>query len=231
MIKKFQAAAAFVLLAFAPISHVKGDTNYVVNGDFETGDFTGWTTAQQTEDGFWFIYSGGILPISNFITPPPPGGAYAASVDEGDPSSMIMYQDIELPPNACLLLQYTYYYHNYNDAFFSPDTLAINDGPNQQARIDIMNPATADPYSVAPGDVWQNLLQTRPKSPLIVDPKTVCFDLTPYAGQTIRLRFAVADNQFYFTMGVDNISISIVDESELSSCSHLDNDEDDWSPR
>lgn len=197
------------LLAYAPFMDANGISNFVVNGDFETGDFTGWTIANQTSVGYWFIYSGGILPISNLTTPPPPGGAYAASADETNPSAMILYQDITLPPNECLSLKYTYYYNNYYHTFESPDTLQVFVDPNQQARIDIMNPDTVDPYSVTPGDVLQNLLHTTANSPLMVDPTTVSFDLTSYAGQTIRLRFAVTDTENFLLMGVDNVSIQI----------------------
>lgn len=204
MLGKLQAAATAVLCIFAPFETIWG--NFVVNGDFETGDFSGWTSDAQNDNGNWLIYSGGILPISNFITPPPPGGAYAAAADQSEASSMILYQDIALPPDACWQLQYTYYYNNQNDIFVTPDTLSV-DEPNQQARIDILRPDIADPYSVARGDVLRNLLKTVPGDPSRVEPTTVTFDLSCFAGQTIRLRFAVADTEYYFSMGVDNISI------------------------
>jgi hypothetical protein len=204
MLGKLQAVATAVLCIFAPFETIWG--NLVVNGDFETGDFSGWTSDAQNDNGIWLIYSGGILPISNFVTPPPPGGAYAAAADQSEASSMILYQDIALPADACWQLQYTYYYNNHNNIFVTPDTLSI-DEPNQQARIDILRPDIADPYSVARGDVLRNLLKTVAGDPTSVKPTTVTFDLSCFAGQTIRLRFAVVDTEYYFSMGVDNISI------------------------
>lgn len=211
MLKRLQVAVFAAWVAFVSMANAASPTNYVVNGNFETGFFPPWIIANQTNFGSWFVSSGGILPLSNFTTPPPPEGAYAAIADQTSPSSMILYQDIALPANLNLVLQYTYYYNNHNDSFSSPDTLNINNVSNQQARIDIMNPATSDPYSVAPGDVLKNLLRTLPGAAFVVQPTTATFDLTPYAGQTIRLRFAVADNNFYFSMGIDNVSIRVVE--------------------
>jgi len=127
-----------------------------------------------------------------------------------------------LPANSCLQLQYTYYYNNLNEEFVTPPTLSINDVPNQQIRIDIMNP-DSDPFSVAPGDVLENLLLTEPGDPAIVLPTVATFNISAFAGQTIRLRFALANNEFFMNMGVDNVSILPV------SCNtgYVNDDDDD----
>lgn len=197
--------AVWVLLALA--MDACASVNLVVNGDFSTGDLTGWTTATQAEYGEWMIYSGGVLPLSNWTTQPPQHTPYAATADQSGPSSVVLYQNIDLPADKKIYLTYTYYYHNFGEEFFSPRTLNISDSPNQQARIDIMNPNAVDPYSVAPSDIWRNLLRTLPGYPLTVDPTTVTYDLSAYAGKTVRIRFAVADTEYFFSMGVDNISI------------------------
>jgi uncharacterized repeat protein (TIGR01451 family) len=41
-------------------------------------------------------------------------------------------------------------------------------------------------------------------------------DLTPFAGQTVRLRFAVVANQFFFNAGVDAVSVTTVRNADLS---------------
>ena len=41
-------------------------------------------------------------------------------------------------------------------------------------------------------------------------PTPVSVDLTPFAGQTVRLRLAEVDNRFFFNAGADAISISSV---------------------
>ncbi len=210
MRKILSLAVCAALFTFS--MHAYGiNANLVVNGDFETGSFTGWTVDTQSENGSWFVYSGGILPLSFHLTPPPPGGAYAATADQISSSSTILYQDIDLPTvthSENLILQYTYYYNNQNNIFISPDSLSIEE-ENQQARIDIMKPTAEDPYSVAPSDIYKNLLSTPPGSPLVVNPTTVEFDLTRFSGRSIRLRFAVVDTEYFFSMGVDNISILV----------------------
>ena len=80
---------------------------------------------------------------------------------------------------------------------------------NQQARVDIMQ-TTADPFSVAAGDVFLNLYQTRPGDPRSAAMRnTITRDISALlaqVGQTLRLRFAETDNVFTFQMGVDNVS-------------------------
>jgi hypothetical protein len=61
--------------------------------------------------------------------------------------------------------------------------------------------------SVAPGDILANVFRTTPASPPILAPTLITFDLTPFAGQTIRLRFAEVDNQNFFPAAVDDVRI------------------------
>jgi hypothetical protein len=53
--------------------------------------------------------------------------------------------------------------------------------------------------------VLATVFQARPTDPPRLQPTEVTFDLSPWAGQTIRLRFASADNQGPLRAGVDNI--------------------------
>src|SRR5262249_27244193 len=82
---------------------------------------------------------------------------------------------------------------------------------NQQARVDVIT-TTANPFSVAPADVLQTLFRTKVGDPLVSGYSTVTTDLTAFfnahAGQTVRLRFAEVDNQFYFQFGVDRVTLT-----------------------
>ena len=71
-----------------------------------------------------------------------------------------------------------------------------------------MSPSS-EPFSVAFGDVLMNLLQTPPGSPLFVGYTQTSVDLSAFAGETIRLRFAQVDSLDYFYFGVDGVSIFI----------------------
>ena len=105
-------------------------------------------------------------------------------------------------------LTFMYSYQNYNTDFNtpSPETLDIYGDPNQQLRIDIMT-SSSDPFSVAFADVLLNIFQSQGGDPLNQPYTTYSVDLTPFAGQTIRLRFAGAANQFFLNFEVDEVSI------------------------
>lgn len=181
---------------------------FIVNGDFSTGDLTGWTQANQPiPAGGWYPYSGNTSPLTNSIFLPPPYGTYGAIADELFEASMVLYQDVYLPDNLSYTLTYTYYYENQWGAFFNPDTLDYHVVLNQQLRIDIMTP-TSDPFSIEAGDVLKNLLSTPPGTPNTLGYTKVSVDISQFAGSTIRLRFANVNNQGPLLFGVDGVSIS-----------------------
>jgi len=182
-----------------------GEALITSNPGFETGDFSGWTVVNEAHgSGNWFVYSGTLSPLSGFTIPAPPNGAFAATTDQGGPGSHILYQDLVVPAVAPPPLTFVSYYENRAGIFFTPPTLdALSSGPNQQYRIDLMNPA-APVDSVVAGDILLNIFQTQVGDPPTMAPRRFIVDLTPFAGQTVRLRFAEVDNQFFFQAGVDD---------------------------
>jgi hypothetical protein len=192
----------------------------VANGDFETGTLSGWVSVNSgpSEGGSWFAYSGTIAPLSEEFeereVPPPPQGRYAAISDETGPGLHVLYQDIAIEPALSQTLSMLVYYNSYAEiAVPSPDTLSSGgEGPgpaNQQYRIDVMKPSAAVD-SVNPGDILTTVFRTNPGDPEALTPKVVTANLTPFAGQTVRLRLAEVDNEFYFNAGADSVSISTV---------------------
>lgn len=174
-----------------------------VNGGFETGDFTGWTVIQEVgSGGDWFVYSGRTAPFGGSVLPPPVGN-FAAITDQSNPSSQVLYQDIDVPvgfDTACSLIVY---YENTAGVFFTASDLSYTNFPNQQARIDIMDPA-ADPFDVGAG-VLENLFQTNPGDTSSLNYTVINFDLSPYAGTTVRFRAAEVDNQNPFLFSIDDV--------------------------
>ncbi len=189
------------VLLFPSLGHAQ--TNLVVNGDFETGDLTGWTEMHFNGASFWNVYTGIALPP----LPPPPTGTFAVVADQNGPSSQILFQDVTLPTSGNIQLSLIYYYFNHAGGFVTQPTLDPTVTPNQQARIDIMDPTAVDPFSVAPADVLANLFQTNPGDPNSLGYTPLTFDLTPFAGQTIRLRFAVVTTIDVFNFAVDDVQI------------------------
>jgi len=191
----------------------------VVNGDFETGTLAGFTVVNQPGgNGSYFAYSSANQPPTGCAEndPPaaPPQGTFAATSSQDGVGSHVLYQDITLEPNATHELSFTLYYKNSTGVFHTPSTLDYTPGSqNQQYRVDILEPS-ADPFSVAPADVLAPIFRTDPGEPSTLDPTPLTFNLSPYAGQTVRLRFAEVDNQGCFSGSVDDIDVRTQAEPE-----------------
>ena len=144
----------------------------VVNGGFESG-LAGWTSADQVGgDGTFTTQSGTASPVNGFPVPAPPEGVTAAMTDALGPGSHVLYQDIVVPGGGGpYAIGFALYLRNTEGAgdFFVPGALTSLDfatpALNQQARVDVL-PETADPFSLAPADVLQNLFATSPGDPL-----------------------------------------------------------------
>lgn len=190
----------------------------IVVDDFESGALTGWTT-ERRGTGNWFVYQDGRTPpdptqsngFAPFNMPNPPQGRFAAVSDAPGPGMQLMYRDIKL--DSPMMLELTVFYTNgtdglsgYSSPFVTPRSLAINAGPNQQFRVDVLT-TTAAPDSMADADVRATVFEVRAADPARRAPAPVRYDLSPWAGQTVRLRIAAAGNQAPLRAGVDNIRL------------------------
>jgi methionine-rich copper-binding protein CopC len=189
---------------FASTFSVVVQSQLVVNGGFETGTFSGWTVVT-TGSGEFTTYSGTISPLSGYTIPAPDQGGYAAVTDQPGPGSHILYQNIAIPSGSpTATLSFDIFVANRAGVFYSPASLSETVTPNQQARVDIMNPS-ASPSDVGSG-VLKNLFQTEPGSATVTGWTHYTFDVSAFIGSTIRLRFAEVDNQSFFQFGVDDVS-------------------------
>jgi hypothetical protein len=207
---------AAILALLAP-SGATGAT--VVNGGFESGTLDGWHVHRALEDGNWFAYKGTDAPIGSKRkhgpeqVQAPPEGAFAAIADEANPDTLILYQDVALEPGQSHQLSLLAYYDSYKPlANPSPDTLSVDSEvlagqSNQQFRIDVMRP-TAPLESLEPADILLTLFHTKLGGPLKMMPTKFSADLSPFAGQTVRLRIAVAVNEEILNAGVDAVKIA-----------------------
>jgi CubicO group peptidase (beta-lactamase class C family) len=201
----------------------------VVLDDFESGELAGWQSVG-SGSGAWFAYSDGQVPPdpaqsdpnAPFFVPDPPQGGFAAVTHGNGPGTRILYRDLALEGRFAIHLTVFY----IGEAPFStPDTLAFESPePNQQFRIDLIDP-TAPIDSVADGDVLVNVFRTSPADPTSLEPTKVSVDLSPWAGQKVRLRLAQTDNQGPLRAGVDNIRFEPIGVSADARIDLLDTPE------
>jgi hypothetical protein len=190
----------------ALIAPLSANAATVANGDFNTGNLVGWQT-QLAGTGNWFAYTGTSSPQSAHPISAPPQGTYAGISDESNPSLAILYQDIALEPGFSQKLSMIVYYASVGALNVpSPDSLDQTVPGNQQYRIDVMKPS-APVNSVSPSDILLTVFRTKTGDPLTLLPTTKTADLTPFAGQTVRLRFATVDNTNFLNGGVDAVSL------------------------
>jgi hypothetical protein len=175
----------------------------VANGDFESGNLSGWHVQRQTEAGDWFAYRGTEAPYGGSgeragaePVQAPPQGRFAAIADEVNPDSVILWQDVALEPNASHLLALTAYYQSDLPlATPSPNSLsvleeAIGNQANEQFRIDVIEP-TAPLDTLDPNDILATLLDVGSGAAQKMKPTRLTADLSAFAGQTVRIRAAV----------------------------------------
>ena len=195
------AVAAFALLAPGGASAAT-----VVNGDFETGNLTGWQQFNQFGANEWFTYDKEEAEAESFF--PPPFGNFAAVDTQGNPDLGILYQDIALEPAYTHHLAMTLYYiSNAPITVPDPPTLDITGEDNQQVRVDVIKP-TAPIASVNPADILVTLFANKNGDSVSLTPTLLTADLTPFGGQTVRLRIANAVNRNIFNTGLDGVSIT-----------------------
>lgn len=181
------------------------------NWDFERGNLTGWHTRSRGS-GAWYAYADGTTPPNPaetdpnvaFNVPAPPQGRYAAVTDMTAPGSRILYRDVRL--DARVNLTFTVFYDNAGQ-FASPPTLDFDRcQANQQFRVELID-AAAPADTTAAKHVLATIFHTAPGDPSKLAPKTVTADLSQWAGQRVRIRFAQVDNRGPLRAGVDDIRL------------------------
>jgi len=182
-------------LAVAPSA-----ANAVANGRFEAG-LRGWTVVNQVGgSGDWFLHSGATSPFSGQVVPAPADAPQVMS-DQTGPGSHILYQDVAIPSHGGYL-SFDLSVDNWAGAYYNPPTLDFGVTPNQQFRVDIVDPA--DPVETA--RILKRVYSTERGMPTSFTTR-VSSDMKAFAGRTVRVRFAEVDNQLFFNVGVDNVRI------------------------
>jgi hypothetical protein len=179
----------------------------VVNGGFETGTLEGWSLFQSGEGIRWAALDRAGSEAAS-IPFPPPVGNWAAYAEETEQGTTILSQNVTLEPATTDRL--SLYFGYLSDAAMTvPADGSLETTPtvnNQQVRIDVMKP-TAPLESVSPADILATVFATGNGSPEELAPRLLSADLSPFAGQTVRLRVAVATNVQALAAVLDGVSI------------------------
>jgi hypothetical protein len=169
------------------------NTTFITNGSFETGDYTGWTLDGTNGAAFFAIQqkdstlTAGETYLEHFsnsnivlgggpllpYTGDPTNGEYMGIFLQNGPSAHRMYQDVTLPAGT-VKLTYDLQYSNNAAAFSTTQFFAVN----------IRN-ATSD-------QLLATLFKTLPGDAQSIPITGFSFDLSAYAGQTVRLEFIEA---------------------------------------
>ena len=206
----FSGIALGVVSCIALSAPANAQTQLITNGDFETGDFTGWNALTQAgSNGSLTVQSGTTGPNSGLPNVGPAGGTYFALTDQGGPGAYSLSQAITVAAGATsVILSWDQFADDWDG---SPTTGPIDytGAPVEFATADLLT-GTADPFSTAPADVLANFYAGA-DSPLDSADPYVHYseDITSLvsAGGTFIVRFGEADNQGNFNLGVDNVSV------------------------
>jgi hypothetical protein len=219
-IAKAKLAMAGVLFLTLGISTTGQAEPVLINGSFETGDYSGWVLSEENrlgpEDGTWGIAVNGqtISPadfvndfhdnmyIQQFSMGLPrtylvgEGTSMAIQLQNGGQSHR-MYQDVALPENAHAL-SWTMFYNNMASLFGADQYLAVH--------IRDLN-----------DNILETLFVTDHASPFSIDMSSFAFDISDHAGTTVRIDVDMSVYQHFFDVGFDNFQIELADSDDQSN--------------
>lgn len=179
----------------------------IVNGDFETGDFSGWLVSQS---------GGSTQTVVSAVGDPELGASptndfYAFAGNQSAPSQNVFWQSVVVPENLTLAnFSFDYAYQNFASDFSTPNTLAFDGASNQQFRVDILL-GTSLFDSVNLTDIVYSAIQTvsgdnNPQAWTSFS-EDVTTSLLGFQGEDVLVRFAQSDNRGPFDIGFDNVSL------------------------
>jgi hypothetical protein len=180
----------------------------IVNGGFETGDFTGWSAnVEGGSDGNLFVSSTTTSPDSGLSNAGPASGTYFGLSDQGGGGAYALDQSFTVAPGQNVVLSFDMFVNDYAGTVIT-GPLDYGSGPIEFGTVDLLAGGT-NPFSTTTG-VLQNFYLGADNLAGNPNPyQSYSFDISSLvaAGGTFEIRFGEADNQLFFNMGVDNVSV------------------------
>jgi hypothetical protein len=201
-------AAALAWATIASASNIQ----LLTNGDFEAGSLAGWTVNDVAGGSgtFSFDTPGTTTPISAHATQSTAanGTGYAVS-DQTGPGTHALRQSFTVSSSvSSVILSFDMFANDWDSGpIFGGQGLNHVGVANQFGRVDILT-SGASAFDTGAG-VLANYFTGVDAG---ADPnafKHYTFDITSLVGPggTFQLRFAETDNQSFFNLGVDNVSV------------------------
>lgn len=207
--RSFLSASACLALIVAPCH---GALELLTNGDFETGDFSGWSVTDRpgSTGGFYLSAPGSTAPLSGLPTAAnPAGGNHYAISDTSGPGARVLMQTFTIPAVAeSVTLSFQMFTNNWaGAAMVDPSGLDYTVGGNQHARVDILT-ASAGAFDTG-AVVLGNFYLGSDIGFIPNDFTSYLFDITSIVSTPgdYQLRFSQVDTMAVFNQGVDNVSV------------------------
>lgn len=184
-------------------------TQLITNGGFESG-LSAWTVTDLAGgSGSWFAASGTATPVSSLTTVGPFAGSSYAVTDQVGPGTHALTQSFTVAPGASsVLLSFQMFVNSYGGSAGNGGVLNHTGGGVEFGRVDLLTGA-AGAFDTGAG-VISNLFSGNDTGNNPNPYTAYSFDITSLvsSGGAFQLRFAESDNQGFFNMGVDNVSIN-----------------------
>ena len=200
-------------IALTMLNSVTLAQELISNGDFENGLNEWQVIVQEGSNGtdFFLATAGDLTPISGYPTANNPlGGNHYVVTDQYGPGAIALIQPVNIPPGiTSVTLSFQMFVNDQSGMgpLVHPAGLNFNAEPNQHARVDILNEG-ANAFSTD-NAVLQNLYLGIDGEQTPYDYTNYLFDITDIVmvPGTYNLRFAEVDNQLWFNLGIDNVSM------------------------
>lgn len=188
-------------------------TELIVNGDFETGDLTGWSSTSIGIGG-WQINDGQFDPPGPGTPLAPISGNFDIVSSQTTRGANLISETFTVPANiTSATLSWSDRIRNYANIF---------DDFNQEWRVLVLNEN---------GTLIQEVFSTNPGDPLQqIGPNHRSFDLTSLLqsleGQSISISFEELRTFYYFNVTLDNVSLLVESGNNSTLAVDLNGDDD-----
>jgi len=196
---RFLLIALFITALIFPTERATASIELITNGDFETGDFTGWANSATGAGLAFTINDGSFNPAGPGGALAPIAGQFDAVSSQTNPALNLVTQIFQVPLNI------TNAVFSWADRIRNHAPSNVFSDPNQEFRVLIEDMA---------GGLIQEIFSTDPGDPLQqVGPNNRLFDLTALlqslAGQDIQIAFEQQDDLGNFNATIDDVSLQV----------------------